>query len=119
MKQDLPVKPLVRQWVSDYFVFLVISLFTGVMIFICALTWNQVVYKGDYAAEYTGIINNFVVFILGGVIGAVIGVLFNIKPEDQRKAIDQSVKVSKEVGAVGMAILEDKLSESPNADDHE
>lgn len=71
----------------------------------------------NYAAEFTGLLNNVIVYLLG-VFSGVIGVLYNIKPEDQAKSIDQSVKVSKEIGAVGMAILEDKLSESPDADNN-
>lgn len=113
--KDMPIKPMVRQYVSDFLMIGLFSIFFITIIVACFIAWNQVVWHSqdatNYAAEYTGILNNVIVYLLG-VFSGVVGVLFNIKPEDQRKSIDQSVKVAKEIGALAFAEKEQSPEEA-------
>lgn len=110
-------KPLVSKWVSNLFVTVVIVLFACIMMLIGLIAYLQVGVDGQYAAEYTGMLNNFMVFFLGTIVGGVIGVLYNIKPEDMQKLADVSVKTSKDIGLSAVAEQHDKLQESPKVDD--
>lgn len=113
-----PVKPLVRQYVSDFIMIGLFVIFFIVIIVVCFIGWNQIVYHSadstNYASESMGVLNNIIVYCLG-IFSGVVGVLFNIKPDEQRKNIDQSVKVSKEVGMVYM--VEQKEESVPEQDD--
>lgn len=98
---------LIDKWVSNIIAIGLLSIFGGVIIVAMLIAYNQIVWhSGDpssYASEFTGIINNIIVFGLGAFFNSVLGKLLGIRNDEMSKAVDQSAKVSKEVGAVYFA----------------
>lgn len=100
-------KIFVSKWVGDFLAIGIFAVFFMTVVTAMFIAFFQVGANGDYAPEYTGILNNVIVYLLG-VFSGVIGVLFGIKQEEMAKNIDQSAKVSKEVGAVYFAEEKEK-----------
>ena len=111
---------LIDKWVTNIIAIGLLAIFGGVIFVAMGIAWNQIVWHaGDpnsYASEFTGIINNIIVFGLGAFFNSVLGKLLGIRNDEMNKSIEQSTKSSKEVGLSAVAEQHDKLQESPNTD---
>lgn len=113
-------KVMVDRWVSNLIAVGLLSIFGGVITMAMVIAYNQIIWhSGDptsYASEFTGLINNIVVFGLGAFFNSVLGKLFGIRNDEMNKSIEQSSEVSKKIGLSAVAEQHDKLQESPNTD---
>jgi hypothetical protein len=85
-------KIFVSQWVSDMIgagIFLVFCLTVAVAL---VIAFYQVRANGEYAAEYTGIVNNLIVYLLG-VFSGIIGVLWGIKQGDDDDVLESMLSL--------------------------
>jgi hypothetical protein len=106
----------VSKWVGDFITVGLFGAFFASVAMALALAFLQVGKNGEYAAEYTGIVNNVIVYLLG-VFSGVIGVLFGIKNSEMTANIKASADVSKEIGAEKFVQMEiDKMEASANTD---
>ena len=111
---------LIDKWVTNIIAVGLLAIFAGVIATAMGIAWNQIVWHaGDpnsYASEFTGIINNIIVFGLGAFFNSVLGKLLGIRNDEMNKSIEQSTKTSKEVGLKAVAQQHDELLESPEVD---
>lgn len=111
---------LVDKWVANTIAVGLMAIFGGVIFTAMAIAWNQVVWhSGDsnsYASEFTGIVNNIIVFGLGAFFTSVLGKLFGIRNDEMKQNMEIATKASKEIGLSAVAEQHDKLQESPNVD---
>lgn len=112
---------LIDRWVTNFLAIFLALIFGAVILVTLALSWNQIVWHsgdpGSYASEFTGILNSIIMIGIGVFFTSVVGKLLGMRNDDVQKNIEQTSKISKEIGLSAVAEQHDRLQESPNTDE--
>lgn len=107
---------LIDKWVTNIIALGLLTIFASVIMVAMGIAWNQIVWHSNdpssYASEFTGIINNIIVFGLGAFFNSVLGKLLGIRNDEMSKSLEQATTASKQIGLSAVAEQHDKLTES-------